>query len=168
MFRNIIPLITGLALAGGLSQFPEFAQQYTQRVGGAYTELRGVADGFRVDAKASGKTVEQAIDEYFAADSQFFNDRGTAIQGIIHRESYLERHYQALTAGSAVEQLLEFGQNRDMELAGDTLAIYQPAMPLTATGAVHAGVGFFTGFLLLRFPFLFRRRKGKETLGKMA
>ncbi len=159
IFKNLIPLFAGLTLAGGLSQFPEFSQQYTQRVGGAYVELRAVADGFRNDAAASGKTVDQAVDEYFAADSQFFHDRGAAIQSILTREGYLKQHYDALIQGSGFDQLIEFATERDIELARDTLGIYKPALPLTLVGAAHAGLGFLVGFLALRFPLLFRRRK---------
>ena len=146
MFKNVIPVVVGLGLGAGLSQFPEFAQQYTQRVGGAYFELRDVANGFRADAAASDKTVDQAIAEYYAADSQFFVDRGKSIETILHREDYLKQHYAALTAGGGFNQLIEFAQSRDLALAGDTFGIYKPAVPLTLTGAAHAGIGFLAGY----------------------
>ena len=51
-------MIGGLALGVVLSQFPEYAQQYTQRLGGAVDELRIItedfdraADGGRADAR---------------------------------------------------------------------------------------------------------------------
>ncbi|MFT5158948.1 MAG: hypothetical protein ACI9ZD_000544 [Paracoccaceae bacterium] len=162
MFKNILPLITGLALAGTLSQFPEFSQQYTQRVGGAYFELREVADGFRADAAASGKTVKQAVGEYFAADSDFFHDRGRRIEYIMQREEYLANHYSTLTSSSGFGQLIEFAQERDFQLTRDTFGIYKPAVPLTLVGGAHAGLGFLVGFLALRFPALFRRKRRKD------
>ena len=162
MFKNLMPLFAGLMLASGLSQFPEFAQQYTQRVGGAYVELRDIADGFRSDAAANDKTVEQAIAEYYAADSEFFQDRGKSIETILLRETYLAQHYSALTNGDSFSQLIEFTRARDVAIARDTFGIYKPALPLTLVGGAHAGLGFLAGFLLLRFPALFRRKRRKD------
>ena len=44
--RRMIAGIGGLALAIVLSQFPEYAQQYTQRLGGAVDELRVITEDF--------------------------------------------------------------------------------------------------------------------------
>jgi hypothetical protein len=38
--RRSLSLLGGLGLGLALSQFPEYAQQYTQRLGGAVDELR--------------------------------------------------------------------------------------------------------------------------------
>lgn len=159
MLRTTIPLFFGLVAAGSLSQFPEFAQQYTQRVGGAYTELHEVANGLRQDAANNGKTVSQAIDEYAAADSAFFRDRGESITGILEREVFLEEHYASLTGGEGFAQLMTFAKKRDLEIAQETLNIYKPAVPATFTGVSHAALGFLAGFFALRSLFIFRRRR---------
>ncbi len=152
-------MVIGLSFAGGLSQFPKFAQQYTQRVGGAYFELRDVADGFRADAAANGKTVEQVIGEYRNAGSQFFQDRGDSIEQVITREAYLRNHYEVLSGGDGFDQLIVFARDRDVEIAYDTLGIYKSALLLTFTGAAHAALGFLLGFVLLKFSGLLRRRR---------
>lgn len=162
MFRKILPFAFGLVLAGGLSQFPEFAQQYTQRVGGAYFEIRDVADGFRADAAASGKTVEQAIAEYFAAESTFFQDRGRSIQALLSREAYLGKHYADLSEGDGYQQLMVFTLERDMDIARDAFGIYKPAVPLTITGAAHAALGFLAGYWLLIAPGAYMRRRRRK------
>ncbi len=159
MFKSVLPLAFGLALAGSLSQFPEFSQQYTQRVGGAYDELKTVADGFRSDAANNGKTVEQAVAEYAATGVRFFQDRGESIAQVMTREAYLKRHYTKLTNGDGFDQLLVFVRERDNGIARDALGIYQPALPITFAGFAHAGLGFLAGYFLLRFPWMFRRRK---------
>jgi len=159
MIKGTIPLIFGLILAGGLSQFPEFSQQYTQRVGGAYFELRDVADRFRADAASNNKTVEQAVKEYSRADTTFLRDRGESMQTVLAREEYLRRHYEALTGGDGFEQLVVFVRARDLDIAADAFGIYKPAMPLTFTGAAHAALGFLFGYILLRFPIRFRRQR---------
>ncbi len=159
MFRGVFPLIAGLTLAGGLSQFPEFAQQYTQRVAGAYFEIRDVADGFRADAAASGKSTGQAIADLQSNDDQFLRDRGGSMEMVLEREAFLAGHYQALTSGNGYDQLVVFASERDNEIALDALGIYKPAMPVTFTGGAHAALGFLIGFVLLRLPFRLRRRK---------
>ena len=44
--RRMLATIGGLGLAVTMSQFPEYAQQYTQRLGGAVDELRVVTEDF--------------------------------------------------------------------------------------------------------------------------
>ncbi len=160
MFRRILPLSTGLILALGLSQFPEFAQQYTQRVGGAYEEIHRVAEDFRTDATLHGKTLTQAVAEYQQAENAFFQDRGKSMQKVLTREAYLRQHYDALIAGDGFNQLMVFTLSRDTKIAGDTLGIYKPALPLTFTGLAHAALGFLLGYGMMRLPFRRRRRQG--------
>jgi hypothetical protein len=159
MIRSVVPLAAGLVLAGGLSQFPEFAQQYTQRVGGAYVEVRAVADGFRSDAAASGKSVDEALAAYRSAGSQLFSDRANSMDGVFQREEFLRRHYAALTRGNGFDQLAVFLRERDAEIAKDAAAIYRPALPVTFSGIAHAALGFLAGFLVLGLPLSIRRRR---------
>jgi len=163
MFKGVIPMIFGLALAGGLSQFPEFAQQYSQRVAGAYFEVRDVAERFRVDAAANGKTTTEAIAAYQTSDNAFFRDRGTSMKTVLAREIHLQDHYAALTNGDGFEQLVVFATGRDNEIAMDTLGIFKPAIPLTFTGFAHAALGFLFGYGLLRFPVRIRRRRAPKS-----
>ena len=39
--RRALSVLGGLALGFGFAQFPEYAQQYEQRLGGAVDEVRG-------------------------------------------------------------------------------------------------------------------------------
>jgi hypothetical protein len=160
MFRNTVTLLSGAVCAAGLSQFPEFAQQYTQRVGGAYGEIHAVAEGFRDDAAASGKTPEEALAEYRAAGTKLLSDRAGSVEKILARETYLHAHYTALTTGGGFNQLYAFSTEPDLELAEAAFGIYKPAMPLTFAGAAHAALGFLFGFALFGLGGrLFRRRR---------
>ncbi len=163
MFKGFFPLLAGLVLAAGLSQFPEFSQQYTQRVGGAYFELKTVADGFRADAAASDKSVDQAIAEYRAAGTKFFDDRANSVQAVMTREAFLRHHYAVLVHGNGYAQLVEFLRARDIDMTKATLEIFKPAMPLTFEGLAHAALGFLAGFGLLQFGGVFRRKRRVTT-----
>ena len=60
MPRNLT-IVTGLIGAALFPQFPEFVQQYTQRVGEAQEELRLIADYFRADARKIGISEDEAL-----------------------------------------------------------------------------------------------------------
>lgn len=53
MFRTLA-MIGGIAGAVALSQFPEFSQQYMQRLSGARTELKVITAGFDLTGKRCG------------------------------------------------------------------------------------------------------------------
>ena len=54
MFARVLTLAGGLSGAAGLSQFPEFSQQYAQRLGGAVEELQLFVEEFDADAAGVG------------------------------------------------------------------------------------------------------------------
>ena len=56
MLLRAITMAGGLVGAAGLSQFPEFSQQYVQRLGGAVDELSRFVAEFDADAAAVGMT----------------------------------------------------------------------------------------------------------------
>ena len=81
-------LLTVVAAAFGAlvaSQFPEFAQQYRQRLGGALDEMRQVVAEFDADAARNHLTREQALSNYGASGAPFFRDQGTTVKGTIGR-----------------------------------------------------------------------------------
>ena len=94
LLRNTMTMAFGLAGALTLSQAPEFAQQYRQRLGGALTELqRSIAD-FDADAARSGMTRPEALALHEGADEPLFRDRGLRMERTIER-------YQTLNAQAA-------------------------------------------------------------------
>ncbi|MEC7965452.1 MAG: DUF2937 family protein, partial [Pseudomonadota bacterium] len=54
MIVRTLTLIAGLSGAAVTAQFPEFSQQYAQRLGGAVDELTAVVADFDASAQASG------------------------------------------------------------------------------------------------------------------
>ena len=60
MIRALI-LAGGVAGAAGLSQFPEYSQQYNQRLAGAVDELSHVVADFDASAAAEGLSREAAL-----------------------------------------------------------------------------------------------------------
>jgi hypothetical protein len=61
MVRRALGMLGGLALGFALSQFPEYAQQYVQRLGGAVDELRIIVADFDRGAAEAGLTRDEAL-----------------------------------------------------------------------------------------------------------
>ncbi|WP_299848506.1 DUF2937 family protein [uncultured Roseovarius sp.] len=66
LFRAMM-LAGGIAGATGFSQFPEYSQQYTQRLAGAVDELSRVVRAFDADAGRLDLTREAALADMAAA-----------------------------------------------------------------------------------------------------
>ncbi|PIE08953.1 MAG: hypothetical protein CSA73_01145 [Rhodobacterales bacterium] len=160
-------MIRALALAGGLcgaaalSQFPEYSQQYLQRLAGAVDELSAVVAAFDASAEGVGLTRAEALDEM--GGSTFQTRLRADMQGNIARLDRLSADYAALSGTVPLERLAMVWRMRDGVLAARTWADFQPALPLTQAGVVSAGLGFGTGWLgitagLGLLSGLFRRR----------
>ena len=132
-----------------LSQFPEYAQQYRQRVGGAVDELAKVVTRFETSARDSGLSREQALDTYTETGSEFLSKQGGNMRSTISRYEYLSGHLNRMIQAPSFVRLWVFAKERDMEIAKASLSAYEPAIPTTAEGATHAAAGFAGGWLLL-------------------
>lgn len=157
-----------LALAGGiagavaLSQFPEFSQQYMQRLAGARDELKAVTMAFDLTAKAAGMERAEALE---AMKGSAFQDRLAAdMAARIARFERLDADYLALSTSRPIERLAQFWRIRDRALIERTWDDYAPAVPVTTDGLISAAIGYVAGWgiVTLLLSFLtspFRRRK---------
>lgn len=143
---RILALAGGLAGALSFSQFPEFSQQYVQRLSGAVDELRAVTFMFDAAASAAGRTREEALAELQSGRSELISGLGEGLAEKIHRYERLSADYQALAPATPVARLAHFWRLRDSELVQRTYEHYQPAVPVTVDGAITSGVGFVLGW----------------------
>ncbi len=158
---RMLTMAGGIAGAVGLSQFPEFSQQYLQRLSGAVDELRGITVAFDLSARVAGMTREQALARI--GGSQFEDDLRRNIGGNIKRYERLNADYQALSGTEPLARLVQAWRIRDTELASRTWDDFRPAVPATTDGLICAGIGFAGGWLLVSlllglFLRPFRRR----------
>ena len=136
-------LVDGMAAAAGaatFSQLPEFVQQYLQRLGGHRDE----AIRFVQMLKAQGMDASNAV---FAAAQA--------------RVAALTEASDALTRADALTQPVIFLRYFDTDIAGATLEIFRPAVPLTPAGLVYGGIGLVLGVALINTvlaPLLVWRR----------
>lgn len=161
--RRVIAGVGGIGLAVMLSQFPEYAQQYTQRLGGAVNELRLVTEEFDRAALAGGLNREQALDRYNASNDSFLAGRGTSMTATFQRYEMLSTTLLRIQNADPVARLQALPAYLDTDIGRQTLEAYKPAVPVTMEGVLYAGGGLILGYLVFSglwrfFALPFRRR----------
>lgn len=162
--RRMLSVVGGLALGLGLSQFPEYAQQYTQRLGGAVDELRIITEEFDAAAGTAGLTRDAAIERYASVNDDFIEGRGMSMSRTFARYAELSAMLEKIRSADAAERVTLLPQFMDTEIGARALENFQPAVPVTVEGLAYGGGGFLLGYLissgLIRFVMLpFRRRE---------
>ena len=164
--RRALGVLGGLCLGVALSQFPEYAQQYTQRLGGAVDELKVITEEFDASALSGGLTRQQALDRYVASADAFLKDRGVSMERTFLRYGNLRLALEEIQGADALERLRSMPAYLDTEIGSRTLENFKPAVPVTPEGFLYAGAGFLLGYALvsalvtlLTLPFRRRRTK---------
>lgn len=139
--RLIVIILAG---AGGLtvSQAPEFAQQYRQRLGGAVDELREVVAGFDADARRSAMSRDEALASLGSSGTQFVRDHGRSVGlTIVRYEKLSDQQARLLDAPPLMRPIVVLSAPDETILRG-AWSDYEPAVPVTNAGLVWAGLGF--------------------------
>lgn len=144
---RVIALLGGLCGGLGLSQFPEFSQQYLQRLAGTVDALRAVAADFDRAAERNRLTRAQALER--VTGSQLLNDHRADLMATFARFERLGADLEDLRAASPLMRLTMPLKMGDMETLSGTWADYRPALPVTSDGFVAAGVGFVAGWAVM-------------------
>ncbi len=159
---RILTLAGGLAGAATLSQYPEFSQQYVQRMAGQLDALTQVVEDFDASALDAGLTRGEALAQM--QGTPFLDARQADMRQAFARHARLSADFAALQAADPIERMLMPHRIADVQTAQGTWADFEPAMPLTVPGAVSAGAGYLGGyglmaglFALVAWPF--RRRR---------
>ncbi|RUT30292.1 DUF2937 family protein [Arsenicitalea aurantiaca] len=162
--RRTLAFLGGILLAIALSQFPEYAQQYTQRLGGAVDELAIIAAEFDTAATDAGLTREAAIARFSQSGDSFLSGRGESMARTFARHAELSRLLADIRNADPLERLMRLPAYADTEIGLRTLENFRPAVPVTPEGFLYAGAGFFIGSLLVSallwlLVLPFRRRR---------
>jgi hypothetical protein len=147
--RRTLGIIGGLALGACLSQFPEYAQQYTQRLGGAVDELKIITAEFEAAAKEAGLTRDEAIERYSKTGDSFIAARGESMARTFRRYEELSVTLAEVRGATGWERFARMPEYFDTEIGRRTLTDYQPAVPVTVEGLSYAAAGFAVGYLAL-------------------
>lgn len=144
---RVLCLVAGLFGAAGLSQFPEFSQQYLQRLGGYVDALADQLMEFDAVALEAGYGREEMLQQM--AQTPPMDGQAAMWRRTVLRHAQLSDDLNALRAASPLERLLMPQRVADTDLARAVWADFRPGMPLTGAGAVSTGMGFAGGWALL-------------------
>lgn len=140
--------LTGaLTGAAALSQYPAFAQQYTQRLAGHVDALTEVVADFDVSALEAGLTRTEALTEM--TGTPFLEARAADMQRTFARQIILTDQLARLRSASPLARITLATQLRDPETLQATWADFEPALPMSMAGAVTGAGGFLTGWVAI-------------------
>lgn len=162
LLRNTMTMAFGLAGALSLSQAPEFAQQYRQRLGGALQELSQVVADFDADAASNGLTRAEALTLHLNSPEGLFRDRGTRMEQTVAREELLAAQAAWFASLPPAARPLAIARGYDAALLDGLWRDYEPGLPLTPHGALWAALGFglLAGLsILVTMPYQRWRRR---------
>jgi hypothetical protein len=167
VIARALTLAGGLAGAAATSQFPEYSQQYTQRLGGAVDALGVVVADFDTSAAASQLSREDALAQMRGTD--FLERRRADVTRTIARHARLQANLTALEGEGPFMRAYHLPKFTDPQIARAAWDVYQPAVPLNFAGigfglvGLVAGSALITALLrLLAWPF---RRKTTKPQG---
>ncbi len=164
--RRSLSVLGGVGLGLTLSQFPEYVQQYEQRLGGAVDELHAVIEDFDLSASKAGLTRAEALRVYQRSPDSFLVDRGVDMTNAFARYDRLSAHLSALRQAGPIEHVLDFARYYDPQIGERALQTYDPAVPATPEGIAYTGGGVVLGYGLMALILSlvtapFRRRGGR-------
>ncbi len=160
MIRAIC-LIGGLTGAAGLSQFPEFSQQYLQRLAGQVDELTRQVVEFDQAALTDGMGREEMLQAMAA--TPLVATQETLWRRTFARHARLSEDLMILRDAAPLERLTLPHRMADPDTVRAVWKDFAPAVPLDVAGAASAGAGFVAGWAALAAVFgaitwPFRRR----------
>ncbi len=165
MILRALALVGGLAGAASTSQFPEFSQQYLQRLGGAVDALGEVVADFDASAGASGLSRADALAQM--RGTPFLERRGADMSRAIARHARLSADLETLEGQGPFMRAYHAARFTDSQIARAAWDAYQPAVPVSFAGLSFAALGFVLGaagvgglLALMRMPLRPRRRTG--------
>ena len=144
MLQKII-LVGALTTGVAGSQFPEFSQQYLQRLGGQYDALSQVAADFDASAKSAGLTREAALAEI--KGGAFQDAHRADMAHVFTRLDRITADLTLLRAAGPLERMALPQRFRDVETLSATWADFRPAVPVTMDGAIATIAGMIAGWL---------------------
>lgn len=161
MLRSLV-LIGGIMGGVTASQFPEYSQQYRQRLGGAVDALAQVVADFDASAQAEGLSRDAALEQM--TGTPFLDRRRADMTRTFHRYAQLQADRAALEGAGPFMRAYHVARSADADVAAAALDTFEPAVPLTVAGGIFAGGGFLAGLLavwtvlkVLLWPFGWRR-----------
>ena len=152
-----------IAVLAGLigSQWPEFVQQYRQRLGGALEELNRIIAEFDAEARAQNLTPIEGLSRLEGNADPLAHERGEDMAETIDRAKRLSAQLGAIDSGGPLTRLYVVVKDFDLKIAQSALDNYEPAVPLSFGALAAACFAAFWGWVathLVAWPLRRRSR----------
>lgn len=148
---RVLCILGGLAGGASLSQYPEFSQQYLQRLAGQVDALTEVVKDFDASALDAGLGREQALEEL--TGSPFLESRQASMRRTFARHARLAENLMVLRDAGPLARLTLPHRMGDAATLRATWADFTPAVPVSVAGVTTAGAGFVAGWGVLAALF---------------
>lgn len=167
LIRRLLLIVCMSAGAILLSQFPEFFQQYLQRLGGRLDEINLQVAQLDERAAAAGLDRYDYIRKFIGNGDPVIRREGRHLVDLVGRQVVLSQAYDALENAPPPMWAVRFAQHYDQNTAAAAMRIYRPAVSLSVEGAVYAAVGLLLGALVfvVLSTLVPRRRARSEPAG---
>lgn len=150
MIARVLAMAGGLAGGVSLSQFPEYSQQYIQRLAGAVDELTLFVQEFDADATSVGMTREAALED-LAQAGDLGAARAETIGTTIQRYEKMSAALDVLQSSGPFTRAYNAVQFNDFDVAQAAMDDFKPAVPVSFEGVVFTGAGFLVGWIAIAF-----------------
>lgn len=141
--------VAAVAGAGVTSQFPEFYQQYLQRLGGRLDQALVQEARIYEAAQSQGLTVADYLQRFLASSDPVFQAEGRVIQAALGDAESLRASLVALADAAVLERPFALFRYLDHSVLTATFDTFKPALPITAEGLTYAAIGLLLGLLAL-------------------
>ena len=141
---RVLCLVGGLTGAAGLSQFPEFSQQYLQRLAGQVDELTRQVVAFDQAALADGLGREEMLQAM--AETPLVAAQEQMWRRSFARHARLSENLMILREASLIARLTMPQRMADRATVQAVWADFTPAVPLGVAGLAATFVGFVAGW----------------------
>ncbi|MGY3547379.1 hypothetical protein ACVW0W_003146 [Bradyrhizobium sp. USDA 4469] len=147
--RTWLLVAISLIAAALFGQAPEFAQQYTQRLGGAIDELDRIVSHFDEDSRRSGYDRAGALALMGRNQEQLIRDQATRMSEAIDRLARLRAQQSAMNQPGAFTRVAAFANGYDQDIASRAWRNFQFALPISVDSVLFMSAGFIASLLLL-------------------
>lgn len=164
MIVRRLALFFAVLFAFAMTQFPEFVEQYRQRLGGAIDELAANVARFDSDSAQQDLTESGGIDRLRANKDRFVRQRGEQMQDNVARLEALRNTQAQFRGEGAVARLMTFVTHYDSRVARGAYGDFEPAVPASPEAFVLGILGFvFGGGIVHLTGHRFRRGRLRRT-----
>ncbi len=145
MIQSRIALFIAFVCGVLMTQLPEYAGQYEQRLGGAVDELSAIVAQFDRESAAQGMSEKGGIERLHQNPDVFVQQRGDQMSEISARLARLQALQQMLKTSGPAERFGLIVTHYDSSIASRAFQSFQPAVPVSAEAFILGLIGFVAG-----------------------